>query len=239
MYIILAAVSLYALGLMGGRFGRSSVFVGLAVHVVYITLRYMELGWLPVTERMDTLSLIGLAVMVIYLLASYRRHTRSMEYYFIPLAAFFTFMGILHQPVNAVDIFMESPWFSVFSITNIVGYAMLTAGTAYGFSYLFHDDEGAESLQHTFTLYGWAIFSVSLLSGSVWFFLSYGSYWYWTAKEFWSSLIWLYFGIYLHARYLTAFRGRPAAVIGVLAFPLLVFNYFGIGTIIQSPWSQF
>jgi ABC-type transport system involved in cytochrome c biogenesis permease subunit len=239
MYILLAAVSLYALGLMGGRLGRSSVLAGILVHTVHMVMRGIELGWLPVTERMDTLSLIGLFIMIIYVIASCRQTAHSMEYYFIPLAAFFTFMGILHQPVNAVDIFMETPWFFIFIITNIIGYALLAAGTAFGLSYLFHDDEGAEPRQHAFTLYGWAVFSVSLLSGSVWFFLSYGSYWYWTAKEFWSSVIWLYLAIYLHSRYISSFRGRPAAVIGVLAFPLLIFNYFGIGTIIKSPWSQF
>jgi len=239
MYLVLAAVTLYAIGLMGGRLGRVSVLTGLLVHIAHMGMRAMELGWLPVTERMDTLSLIGLAIMLIYFTASFRNPARNMEYYFIPLAAFFTFMGLLHQPVNAVDIFMETTWFYVFSVTNIIGYALLAAGTAFGLSYLFHDDEGAEPRQHAFTLYGWAVFSVSLLSGSVWFFLSYGSYWYWTAKEFWSSVIWLYLAIYLHSRYVSNFRGRPASVIAVLAFPLLVFNYFGIGTIIKSPWSQF
>ncbi len=239
MYLILTAAALYGLGLIGGRAGRNLVAAGMVIHVGHLLHRGLKLGWFPITERMDIFSFISVTVMVLYLILQKFRPARSMEFYFIPMGAFFAFVSILYQPVNAVDVFMESGWFYVFSTLNIIAYALLSAGTAYGISYVFNDDEEAESLQHRLTLYGWAAFSASLLAGSVWFFLSYGSYWYWTAKEFWSSLVWLYYGIYLHSRYMGNLRGRPAGLIGLLGYPVLLFNYFGIGTIIQSPWSQF
>ena len=101
-------------------------------------------------------------------------------------------------------------------------------------------DEKLEEHEHDFLLHGWLMLAVALMFGSIWFFLAYGSYWYWTAREFWLSLVWLYYGgVYLHCRYINRFSGRPAALLGVLGYPLMLFNYFGIGTVIQSPWSQF
>ncbi len=76
-------------------------------------------------------------------------------------------------------------------------------------------------------------------AGSVWFYMAYGTYWLWTSKEMWISITWLYVGLYLHARLMTRFRGVPAAVMGVLVFGVALFTYFGVGTVIPSPPTQF
>lgn len=239
MYYLMAATVLYALGMLGGRAGKYSVLAGLAVHGFFIAHRSLLLGKVPVTERLDILSLISFLMILAMLFIKQRHKTAGIENHLIPLSAFFAFTAMFHEPVNSVDLFMRSPWFYLFSIFNILSYVLFGAGAILGLMYLFGEDEALEPLQHRYSLYGWTAFSLSLLSGSVWFFLAYGSYWYWTAKEFWSSLTWLYYAVYLHSRYLADFRGRPAAVIGVLGYPLLLFNYFGIGTVIKSPWSQF
>jgi ABC-type transport system involved in cytochrome c biogenesis permease subunit len=240
MYYLLTAAALYALGLAGGRTGRYAVAAGLLVHGTFIARRALLLGRLPVTERLDILSLVSFLIIILYAVLTRLYRLKDLEYYLIPLAALFAFTALFHEPVNTVDIFMVSPWFYVFSAFNVLAYAFLGAGAALCLYHVINDDEALlEPLGHRYTLYGWVFFSVSLLTGSVWFFLSYGSYWYWTAKEFWSSLIWLYYGIYLHSRYLKSFRGRPASFVGLLGYPLVLFHYFGIGTVIKSPWSQF
>jgi ABC-type transport system involved in cytochrome c biogenesis permease subunit len=239
MYYLLAATACYALGLTGGRTGRYAVAAGLFVHGTFIVRRALLLGRLPVTERLDILSLISFLLVISCIFLRHRYKLRNLEYYLIPLAALFAFTAVFHEPINTMDIFMVSPWFYVFSAFNVLAYVFLGSGAALCLHHILNDDEALESLGHRYTLYGWVFFSVSLLTGSVWFFLSYGSYWYWTAKEFWSSLIWLYYGIYLHSRYLKSFRGRPASFVGLLGYPLVLFLHFGIGTVIKSPWSQF
>jgi ABC-type transport system involved in cytochrome c biogenesis permease subunit len=238
MYYLLAAVTFYAFALMGGRAFKLSVPTGLLVHAVYIVQRTILLGHLPVTERLDILSLMSFLLMLLLLIT--RKPSDTVEYFVVPMASFFAFMSILQEEVNTVDIFMHSPWFYLYSSFLILGYVLLGMGTAYGLSYLKAGEERLEEQEHDYILIGWLMLAVALMFGSIWFFLAYGSYWYWTAREFWLSMVWTYYGgVYLHSRYLTRFSGRPSALLGVLGYPLMLFNYFGIGTIIQSPWSQF
>lgn len=247
VYYLLVSVSFYGLGVLGGKAGRAMAGTGILVHLAFVANRAALLGTLPVTERLDTLSLIGLLMMLMYLYIEKRWKVKGLEYYLIPLACFIVFTALFHQPVDSVSQFMRTPWFYAFSVMNIVGYAMLGAGTALGALYFFGGnggdggggDERLEALQYRYLYYGWAAFSASLLAGSVWFFLAYGSYWYWSAKELWASLTWFYYALYLHARLLGGLRGRPAALIGALGYPLMLFTYFGIGTVVKSPWTQF
>lgn len=240
MYSLLACAALYSIGYSRGRLARPALLLGLAVHAASIAKRAALLGGLPVTERLDTLSLIGffMAAMVFYV---WRRYdARGIEVYLISFAVFFTLAASLHAPVNSTDMFMRSPWFHVYSVLNITGYVLLGVATSFGLLYMHEDKRRHEELQYWFTLSGWSVFSVSLIAGGVWFYLAHGSYWYWTAREFWLSMTWfMYGGIYLHSRYLKEFSGKPAALIGILGYPMLVFYYFGIGTLVKSPWSQF
>lgn len=242
MYFLLAAITCYAFAMMGGRVARVGVTLGLLIHATFIVRRGLLLGWLPLTERLDILSLIAFIMMLIFLIMKQRQPLRQTEYFTVPIAAFFALMAVLQEQVNAVDVFMQSPWFYLYSAFMTLSYALMGVGTSYGLMYVFGetDDNSLEAQQHGWTLYGWLSLAIGLMFGSVWFYLAYASYWYWTAREFWLSLTWLFYGgVYLHARYLKSFHGRPAALLGVLGFPLMLFNYFGIGTIIKSPWSQF
>lgn len=241
MYYLLSAATLYTLGLSENKVVRiASLAAGLLVHGTFIALRTMEMRHPPVTARMDILSLISFLMVVVLIYLNRMEATRRADTVMLPLAALFALTAMFHEPLNTMDVFMKSPWFYLYSSLNVLTYVVLGAATALGIMYLTGEDEAMERLQHRFTIYGWAAFSLSLLAGSVWFFLAYGSFWYWTAREFWLSMAWMYYGgLYLHFRYLPSLRGRPAAFLGVLGYPLLLFNFFGIGTLIQSPWSQF
>ena len=240
MFYLLAAAALYALGYSEGKVARPALLLGLAIHLVFIVQRTVFLQRIPVTERLDIFSLIGWLMIVMIFYAWRRYEAYGIELPLISFAVIFTLAASLHAPVNSVDIFMVSPWFYLYSALNITSYVLLGMATSFGLMYVLGNKEGFERLQYKYTLYGWSVFSASLITGSVWFFMSTGSYWYWTARELWLSIIWLaYGGVYLHIRYVKEFSGRPVAVIGVLVYPMLLFYYFGIGTLVKSPWSQF
>lgn len=239
IYYLLFTATLYALSVTGGRAGRLFLSAGLLIHVSFTAHRTIILGDMPVTERLDVLSLMGLATMALYLLTKRKRSIKNIEYYMIALSCFFVLSAVFYSPIDSVSQFMRTPWFYLHSLLNVLSYAMLGLGAALGVVFITGGDEAMERLQYRHTLYGWIAFSLSLLTGSIWFFLAYGSYWYWTSKELWASLTWFYYGIYLHARLLGGLKGRPAALIGALCYPLLLFSYFGIGTVIKSPWTQF
>ncbi len=68
----------------------------------------------------------------------------------------------------------------------------------------------------------------ALVAGPIWAEYAWGSYWSWDPKEVWAFITWVGYAAYLHARATAGFRGRAAAVIGLVAFATLLFNFVGI-----------
>ncbi len=68
----------------------------------------------------------------------------------------------------------------------------------------------------------------ALVAGPIWAEYAWGSYWSWDPKEVWAFVTWVGYAAYLHARATAGFRGRAAAVVGLLAFATLLFNFVGI-----------
>ncbi|QNN54998.1 c-type cytochrome biogenesis protein CcsB [Nocardioides mesophilus] len=68
----------------------------------------------------------------------------------------------------------------------------------------------------------------ALVAGPVWAEYAWGSYWNWDPKEVWAFISWVVYAAYLHARATAGWRGRAAAVIALVGFATLLFNFVGI-----------
>ena len=68
----------------------------------------------------------------------------------------------------------------------------------------------------------------ALIAGPIWAEYAWGSYWNWDPKEVWAFITWVLYAAYLHARATAGWRGRAAAVIALVAFATLLFNFVGI-----------
>ncbi len=68
----------------------------------------------------------------------------------------------------------------------------------------------------------------ALIAGPIWAEYAWGSYWNWDPKEVWAFITWVVYAAYLHARATAGYRGRAAAVIALIAFATLLFNFVGI-----------
>ncbi len=68
----------------------------------------------------------------------------------------------------------------------------------------------------------------ALIAGPIWAEYAWGSYWNWDPKEVWAFITWVVYAAYLHARATAGYRGRAAAIIALIAFATLLFNFVGI-----------
>jgi ABC-type transport system involved in cytochrome c biogenesis permease subunit len=73
-----------------------------------------------------------------------------------------------------------------------------------------------------------------MIFGGVWAYLAWGTYWLWTPKELWTVLLWLFYSLYLHARLMGWWTGRPAVVLGIAGFGVVMFTYLGVGLLMKS-----
>jgi hypothetical protein len=238
-FLLVIPAGFYIMGLMGGKSGRVLFSAGLVMHALSIAHRGALLGRLPLTERHDNISFVAFVIALIYLFLSRKRDMRQAANWLLPLICGVVFVAVGHRTINTVSPFMQTPWFYTHSLFYFMSFAFMGAASALGIHFVATGDAAYEVLEYRLLSIGWILLSMALFAGSVWFYLAYGTYWLWTSKELWISITWLYVGLYLHARLMTGLKGRPAAVMGVLAFAVAMFTYFGVGTVIPSPPTQF
>lgn len=237
--VTLFPAALYSLGLMEGKKGRCMVVSGLVFHLLIMLGRGITLGTIPLTEKHDTISFMAFASALSYWYISRKADIKNLSLIALPLAAIIIVIAVFHEPINTVGPFLRTPWFYLHSSLFFFSYGVFGVSFCIGLSSLFGKEIEYENLQYRTALTGWVIYSISLVAGSIWFFIAYGTYWVWSPKELWTTLAWFHYGIYLHARMMKGLRGRPASAIGSLGYIILLFAYFGVGTLIPSPPTEF
>lgn len=230
---------LYSMGLMEGKKGRVFFLAGLLSHALVLTLRGVALGTLPVTEKHDTISVMSFSTAALYLFVTRKALLKELSLLAMPLSAVIMVIAVFHTPVNTISPLFDTPWFYFHSLLFFLSYGFFGISFCLGLLYLAGMDSSCELLQYRTALAGWVLYTLSLAAGSVWFYIAYGTYWIWTSRELWAALSWFFFSLYLHARMLKGMRNRPAAVLGVLGYAVVLFAYFGVGTVIPSPPTQF
>ncbi len=72
------------------------------------------------------------------------------------------------------------------------------------------------------------LWTFAVIAGAIWAEDAWGRYWGWDPKETWAFITWLVYAGYLHARATAGWRGRKAAVLGLIGFACFLINFFGV-----------
>src|SRR5690606_39791574 len=88
--------------------------------------------------------------------------------------------------------------------------------------------ESLDRLAMRVTTFAFPIWTAAIIMGAIWADQAWGRYWGWDPKEIWSFVTWIFYAAYLHARVTAGWKGRKAAVLSLLAFAALLFNFFGV-----------
>lgn len=88
--------------------------------------------------------------------------------------------------------------------------------------------ETLDRLSMRVTMFAFPIWTAAIIMGAIWADQAWGRYWGWDPKEVWSFVTWIIYAAYLHARATAGWRGRKAAILSLIAFAALLFNFFGV-----------
>ena len=72
------------------------------------------------------------------------------------------------------------------------------------------------------------VWTFAVIAGAIWAENAWGRYWGWDPKETWAFITWVVYAGYLHARSTAGWKGRKAAVIGLIGFAAFIINFFGV-----------
>ena len=231
-----------------GRAGVALTVLAAALHLVGVVTRAFATDPVRVPwGNMYEFSLAGaLGVSLIYLALLRRLQLRWMGVF---VAAFevVVLMGanlLLEQAAGPLVPALHSYWLAVHVGAAVLATGAFSVGALASAAYLLRDPlerrggslvdmlpsgESLDRLAYRVHAVGFPLWTfAALIAGPIWAEYAWGSYWNWDPKEVWAFITWVVYAAYLHARATAGWRGRAAAVIALIAFATLLFNFVGI-----------
>lgn len=236
-WLLCISIGLY---LFGG-FRRSLFFAGAAGGLVCLALRGIELGRLPLIGPHDTLAFFSASCALMAAPFLFNRNLRSSDSFRIGVSLLAALTGLMALPFPAFNMpmppILNTLWFELHVALAFFAYALFGIGAILGILFIVKEDRSFLDAQNTAALVGFSFFSASMTSGGIWGYYAWGTYWLWTPKEFWTSILWLYYGTWLHLRLKGQKWERAIAWGGVVGFGVTMFTYLGVSLLMKSSHS--
>jgi len=236
-WLLCIAIGLY---LFGG-FRRPLFFAGTAGGLAYLALRGIDLGRLPLIGPHDTLAFFSTSCALMALPFLRHKALRDSDLFRIGVSLLAALTGLMALPFPAFNMpmppILNTLWFELHVALAFFAYALFGIGAILGVLFLLKDDRSFLDAQNTAALVGFSFFSASMTSGGIWGYYAWGTYWLWTPKEFWTSILWLYYGTWLHLRLKGQKWERTIAWGGVVGFGVTMFTYLGVSLLMKSSHS--
>jgi len=133
---------------------------------------------------------------------------------------------------------LRTLWFEIHVGLSFVSYAFFAVGFLGGLDYFLSGrSEEVLAAEYHANLWGYILFSVAMIAGGIWAYYAWGTYWLWTPKELWTTIVWFYYSLYLHARIVQGWKDSTRAVLAMTGFAVVLFTYVGVGLLMKSSHS--
>jgi ABC-type transport system involved in cytochrome c biogenesis permease subunit len=207
----------------------------LALHAVLIISTAIRYGRIPLIGLHETLGFLAFTIGTVAVIAGWRRNRNLFSYITIPFILLL-FAGSIISPAipGSLPPVFKTLWFELHVILSFVSYALFSIGAVFGILSLLYNEERAESNQYRSLLLGYALFSTAMIFGGIWAYFAWGTYWLWTPKELWTTIVWFYYSLYLHARLVRGWAGPRVVWMGIIGFVIVMFTYVGVGLLMKS-----
>jgi ABC-type transport system involved in cytochrome c biogenesis permease subunit len=236
-WLLLGSIALY---LFGGR-KRAFYYTALAAELVYLALQGGAAGRLPLVGPNQTLVFFSasLGLMAVpFFRADALRQSQLFSWGAGFLAALFALLALpfpsFPMPLPPI---LKTLWFELHVALAFFAYALFGIGALLGALFLNSREKTYLDLQYRACLVGYSFFSASMVAGGIWGYYAWGTYWLWTPKELWTSILWLFYSLYLHLRLKGGRWDGPVAWGGIVGFGVTLFTYLGVSILMKSSHS--
>jgi ABC-type transport system involved in cytochrome c biogenesis permease subunit len=228
--MIYSLVILYPLALLRPRF----IMPALLVHGSLIAASAVQYGRIPLVGLHDTLSFLAFSTATVYAVIAWDRKRDLLSFIITALVLLFLAGALTSPPMTGpLPPVLRTLWFELHVILSFIAYALFAIGAAFAVLRL-RGEAGADRHEYRLLLIGYVLFTAAMVFGGIWAYLAWGTYWLWTPKELWTSIVWLVYGLYLHARLVKGWSGRVSAWIAIAGFVIVLFTYAGVGLLMKS-----
>ena len=134
--------------------------------------------------------------------------------------------ALQNAPLLTIHVGMAMLSYGIFATSFAAGVGYLIQGREDRFKWL-PSHKVLDTVAYRAVIVGFPIFATMIILGSWWASIAWSRYWGWDPKETAALVTWLTYAIYLHARNQKAWAGRPAALLLVVAFGMVLVTYSG------------
>ena len=131
-----------------------------------------------------------------------------------------------NAPLLTIHVGMATIAYGIFATSFAAGVGYLAQGNRDRFAWL-PSHKVLDEVAYRSVIVGFPIFATMIILGSVWASIAWSRYWGWDPKETSALVTWLTYAVYLHARNQRAWAGRPAALLLVVGFGMVLVTYSG------------
>ncbi len=212
-----------------------NVLPALVLHAGFIGYTAFSFGRIPLIGMHDTLGFLAFAIGTVAVISGWRRQRDLFTKLIVSLIVLLLAGSAWSPPVqHGLPPVLKTIWFELHVILSFVSYALFAVGAVFGVVALGQGEERTESNQYRSLLLGYVLFSTAMIFGGIWAQLAWGTYWLWTPKELWTTIVWFFYSLYLHARLVRGWTGPKVIWMGIIGFVVVLFTYAGVGLLMKS-----
>jgi cytochrome c-type biogenesis protein CcsB len=218
--------------------------VAWALHATAALLRGLAAGRVP-WANMFEFSLTATAIIVgVFLLVQVWQDLRFLGAYIVGFSLILLGLATVNFYVDVIPLpdALKSAWLVIHVFVAVLGTSFFALGAGLsitqllqarreagrggpGFLATLPSAEALENLAYRVILIGFVFWTFTLIAGAVWAERAWGRYWGWDTKEVWTFIIWTIFAGYIHARATRGWRGSRSAVLAIVGFSAVLFNF--------------
>ena len=200
------------------RHRRGPRAVGQHVRVHGRVLDSMVAGYLVLSRRYAIRSIGFIPLGVALMLLLYASSLPSEISRLVP--------ALQNPPLLTIHVGMAVLSYGIFATAFAAGVAYLIQGQDDRFAWL-PSHKVLDEVAYRAVIIGFPIFATMIILGSWWASIAWSRYWGWDPKETAALVTWLTYAVYLHARNRRSWAGRPAALLLVVGFGMVLVTYSG------------
>jgi cytochrome c-type biogenesis protein CcsB len=134
--------------------------------------------------------------------------------------------ALQNPPLLTIHVGMAVLSYGIFATSFAAGVGYLVQGQHDRFAWL-PSHKVLDEVAYRAVIIGFPIFATMIILGSWWASIAWSRYWGWDPKETAALVTWLIYAVYLHARNQRSWAGRPAALLLVVGFGMVLVTYSG------------
>jgi hypothetical protein len=230
--LLAAAGAAYGVALLcalaAPRLARWPLLLGVALQLGWSTWRGRLLEFFPLTNKTESFAAMALATALVALLAF-----RPARLYLAPLlgvavaslAVALAFPQALRWPPPI----MRTIWYPTHVPLSFLAYGTWVAAAAAGLAWFTDRQPAWLQLIDRLALWGFVLWSLSMVCGGVWGVVAWGAWFLWDPKVVWSVILWFHSAAFVHLRLTPSLAGRPwvRPALALAGFGLLFVAYVG------------